>query len=126
MEISDKKGSEFSQLAAIDLMNALPNGAVVVDGQGFIRQINFQAASLLSFNQEELVGRNIKDILPAGGEDIMSVVRSNRQAAGLLVPELENCFLHLSPVSHTDQCSLIIIYDNRLWESPDGLQLLDC
>lgn len=40
---------------------------------------------------------------------------SSQPAASLLVSEPENCFWHLSPVSHTDQYSLIIIYDNRLW-----------
>ena len=115
MDTDEKKGHEAVNLAAIDLMNALPNGAIVINSRGNILQINFQAVSLLSINQEELVGRSLKDILPTGGEDVLSVVHSNRQAAGLTVPELENCFLHISPLSKTDHCFLIIIFDYRLW-----------
>jgi len=115
MKSSDKKNKAGSALTTDDLLNGLPTGAIVVSRDGTILHANRQAANLLSLHRQNLAGRNIRQLLPAGGEDIMKAVFSKRQAAGLIIPELENCFLHLAPLPDSAQGAMLTIFDYRLW-----------
>jgi PAS domain S-box-containing protein len=112
-------GSEIrnpsDDISVQDLLNTFPAGAFIVDQEGTILRINHQAAALMSFNHEDLVGRPLAAVLPQGAADIMQQVGSGRQAAGMVIPDLDSCFLQLSPMAGFKGCYLIIIFDRRLW-----------
>lgn len=99
-----------------DLLNGLPTGVMVVNRQGLIVNANRQAANLLCLHRQNLAGRDIMEVLPTGGADIMKAIESKRQAAGLILPEFENCFVHLTPLPDSSQGAVITIFDYRLWQ----------
>ncbi len=99
-----------------DLLNGLPTGVMVIDREGVILHANRQASNLLSLQCQNLAGRDVKKVMPAGGLDIMKAIQSKRQAAGLLLPELKNCFVHLTPLPDPGQGAVVTVFDYRLWQ----------
>jgi len=104
------------KIATEDLLNGLPTGVMVVNRQGLIVNANRQAANLLCLHRQILAGRDIMEVLPTGGADLMKAIQSKRQAAGLVLPEFENCFVHLTPLPDSSQGAVIAIFDYRLWQ----------
>ena len=104
-----------------ELLNGLPLGVLAIDGMGLILEANHQAISLLCLNKNSIVGHSLAEMLPNGFEEIEQVIHSKRQAAGMVVPELSNCFLHISPFTGRHMGAVISILDYRLWHLYFGL-----
>jgi PAS domain S-box-containing protein len=90
---------------------------------------------------------SLASLLPSGYKEILSIIHSNRQAAGLALPELPNCFVQVTPVPEINRGAVLCFFDARLWkpylgnagpvdplspyinriidESPDGLSVID-
>ncbi|MDR2461486.1 MAG: sigma 54-interacting transcriptional regulator [Deltaproteobacteria bacterium] len=115
MIIEEKSAVSSFDVDIHELINSFPTGTIILNYDGQIVHLNRQASSLISFNPQNFVGRNIQQVFPVGGKQILDVVNSNRQAAGMAIPELSNCFLQLNPISNTKRLSLILIFDSRLW-----------
>lgn len=98
------------------LLNGLPMGVIVFNGQGVVLQSNRQASSLLNCSGRDLAGRNLADVFPSGHLEIMTAQRSKRQAAGLALPELKNCFVQFTPLPESGAGAILSIFDSRLWK----------
>ena len=98
------------------LLNGLPMGVMVVNGRGVVLQSNRQASALLNFPGRDITGQNIADVFPTGHAEIMTALRSKRQAAGLILPELEHCFVQFMPLPESGSGAVLSIFDSRLWK----------
>src|SRR5262245_3273062 len=47
-----------------NLIDALPDGVVITDAQGTIREVNFQVAIMLGYSRAELVGQSVELLIP--------------------------------------------------------------
>lgn len=99
-----------------ELVNGLPAGVMVISHEGVVLHANRQAANLLELPKRNLAGRLLASLMPKGAPDVMKAIHSKRQAAGLALPELENCFIHLSPFAKPDQGAVLTIFDHNLWQ----------
>ncbi|MDR0621219.1 MAG: sigma 54-interacting transcriptional regulator [Deltaproteobacteria bacterium] len=98
------------------LLNGLPMGVIMVNGRGMILEANRQVCALLCGSPKNIVGMNLSDLFPIGHVEILNVAHSKRQAAGLILPELQNCFIQLTPISEHDSGAVLSFFDNRLWK----------
>ncbi|MDR1676768.1 MAG: sigma 54-interacting transcriptional regulator [Deltaproteobacteria bacterium] len=146
-----KSGFTFTQVSSeitsAHLINGLPMGVIMVDGQGFILQANKQIGGLLGGSTKNFVGLHLAEVFPLSHAEIMNVSRSKRQAAGLVIPELQNCFIQLTPIPDYNSGAVLSFFDTHLWkpfvgnagavdplspyisriidESPDGISIVD-
>ncbi|MDR2302814.1 MAG: sigma 54-interacting transcriptional regulator, partial [Deltaproteobacteria bacterium] len=140
-------GADFGIVASLPMLNGLPMGVMLIDGQGLILQANKQACGLLSGSSKDLMGTPLSELLPVGHKEILNISHSKRQAAGLVLPELPNCFIQLNPIPEYDSGAVLSFFDNRLWKpylgngaaidpltpyisrfiegSPDGITIID-
>jgi PAS domain S-box-containing protein len=51
-------------VSANELLEAMPDGVVIVDGSGVIRAVNAVAESMFGYDRAELVGRPVQDLVP--------------------------------------------------------------
>ncbi len=113
---ADRPGApEPPALSSADILHSLPVGVLLIDLNGRVIQANHQVASLLTLPVADLPGMNVADFWPRGAEEILAIARSSRQAAGLVLPELDNCFVQTNPLSGGRQGLAITIFDQRLW-----------
>jgi PAS domain S-box-containing protein len=104
-----------SALSSADILHSLPVGILLIDLDGRVIQANHQVAALLALPVTKLPGLNVAEFWPRGAGEILAIARSGRQAAGLVLPELDNCFVQTNPLSGGRPGLAITIFDQRLW-----------
>lgn len=100
-----------------DVLNVMPVGVMLIDYDGLVLAGNHQMATLLGLTAKELNDRSISDLLPKSADEVMNVVRSQRQAAGFFVSELDGCFVHARPLPRDRRIWAISVFDQRLWQT---------
>ncbi len=98
-----------------EVLDAIPVGLLILDRQGLVCDLNKQAASLLGARRDMVLGRPLNEVLPTGYKDIVKAVRSPRQVAGLIVPELPDCLVHAVSLKEPNRGAALTIFDKRLW-----------
>ncbi|MDR1310185.1 MAG: sigma 54-interacting transcriptional regulator [Deltaproteobacteria bacterium] len=100
-----------------DVMNILPVGILLIDQSGLVLGSNHQMATLLGSTSRELADRQVGELLPKSADEILRVVRSRRQAAGLFLSELDGCFVLARPLPRDSNIWAISVFDQRLWQN---------
>ena len=103
-------------LSLEDVLNVMPVGVLLVDSDGLVVESNHQVATLLGISTRNLHGMNIGDFWPESGPEILLAVRSGRQAAGLLLSELDGCFAQARPLPRDQRIWAVSVFDHRLWQ----------
>jgi len=72
-----EKESEFEQLEELQsaILKSLPAGLMTLDNDGTIRYANEAARSILSFRARELIGQNLRQLVPAMAEPWTVIVK---------------------------------------------------
>ncbi len=110
--------ADFESGPGIDeVLDAIPVGLLILNRLGLVCDLNQQAASLLGADREMVLGRPLNEVLPTGYKDIIKALRSPRQVAGLIVPELYDCLIHVVPLKGPSRGAALPIFDKRLWSS---------
>jgi PAS domain S-box-containing protein len=99
-----------------DILNSLQIGIVIINLGGQVVVTNSHTASLFGVSVKMITGRFLSEFLPQSTSEIMSIARSDRQAAGLILPELDGCFLLTTPLKGRQKGLVLNILDRRLWQ----------
>jgi PAS domain S-box-containing protein len=83
-DITERKENEARYRG---LLEAAPDAMVVVDQQGEIVLLNFQAEKQFQYRRDQLVGRQVKVIIPEGFAERL-IADSNRTAADALAQQI--------------------------------------
>ena len=98
-----------------DLINSLPVGVLMIDLDGRVLEANHEMANFLGLAAKQLSGMRLAALWPQSAEEVLAAARSGRQAAGLKVPELTDCFVQIKPLSGQSRGAVITVVDPRLW-----------
>jgi PAS domain S-box-containing protein len=71
-----------NQITFQEVLEHIGNGVIVTDKQGLIVHINLKAAGYLENEQKQLVGGDIRKLLPSTGDEVMNCISSGRPYLG--------------------------------------------
>ncbi|MDR1920614.1 MAG: sigma 54-interacting transcriptional regulator [Candidatus Adiutrix sp.] len=97
-----------------DVLNGIPVAVMVIDRHGRVDHANQEMATLLGLPAWQLRGVIISEFWPKSAHEIMQAARSGRQAAALLITELDDCFAQIYPLPGNSPGATISIFDRRL------------
>ncbi|MDR1314669.1 MAG: sigma 54-interacting transcriptional regulator, partial [Deltaproteobacteria bacterium] len=97
------------------ILNSVPLGILVLDGDGNIVNCNQEAANLLGPAPQKLIGFELARLWPKTAAEIASALGGGRQAIGLVPPELDNCYVQVKPLTGGAGAA-VTIFDQRLWQ----------
>lgn len=62
--------SDPDPASVLNLLEAIPEGVLIVDGAGLVTYASRQGASLLGWDRSQLIGQSVEVLLPAGTDDV--------------------------------------------------------
>ncbi|MDR2301708.1 MAG: sigma 54-interacting transcriptional regulator [Deltaproteobacteria bacterium] len=103
-----------------DILNVTPMGLMMINRRGKVLCCNHKMATMFGLTVKELNERSINELFPKSSDEVMEVIKSTRQAAGLFVSELGGCFVQALPLPRDNDIWAIYVYDQRFWQSQLG------
>lgn len=112
----DRLKSEGDRGIIDQILDSLPTGFMLMDGDGLVLEVNNKLASLLGLHPSAITGRPVADFWPTTASELNEIANSSRQASGLPIEELDGCFLQATPLSEPLKGLAICVFDRRLWQ----------